>query len=86
MKVKGFINAVKLTVQGSPVQVPLGRGSGVLLYNDGAGKVFVGPADVNTDTGVPIEPNTGMFIELKEGARIYVVSDSTASLRVLEVV
>ncbi|GAB6066016.1 hypothetical protein JCM9492_11080 [Aquifex pyrophilus] len=84
MKVKGFLDARKISVSTTPVEISL-SGKGVILYNDGSGKVFVGGASVSVDTGYPIEAGSGLFLELREGARIYVVSDSGASLRILEV-
>jgi len=84
MRIKGFRRATTISVGTSPVEVPV-SGKGVLLYNDGAGKVFLGPPEVSPLSGLPVDPSSGIVIELEEGARIYAVSDSSATLRVLEV-
>ncbi len=84
MKVKGFLNSRTTAVGNTPQEINL-QGKGVILYNDGSGKVYVGDVNVSPSTGYPIKPDSGLFLELKEGARIYVVSDSSATLRILEV-
>jgi len=84
MKIKGFLSSRVITVANTPQEINA-QGKGIVLYNDGSGVLYLGDANVTPSTGYPIEPNSGLFLELKEGARIYVVSDSAALVRVLEV-
>jgi len=83
MRLKGFKSASTLSVGTSPTELKLNASA--ILYNDGPGKVFLGPPDVSPSTGIPIEVGSGLALELTSGTRIWLVSDSSATVRVIEI-
>jgi len=83
MRLKGFKDARVLSVDTSALELKV-DGS-VVLYNDGPGKVFLGPPNVSSENGIPIEANSGLALELTSGTRIWLISDSSATVRVIEV-
>jgi len=83
MRLKGFKSTSTLSVGTSPTELKLNASA--ILYNDGPGKVFLGPPNVSSENGIPIEANSGLALELTSGTRIWLISDSSATVRVIEV-
>lgn len=86
MRITEFLSQRAVNVGSTPIPVNQSSEAGyVIIYNDGAGKIFIGGSTVNTDTGLPLEPQNGIVFEVSPTAKIYILSDSNAVVRILEV-
>lgn len=58
----------------------------VLLTNDGAADIFVGPSGVTTSTGFPVAAGAVLAITVPAGETVYgIVASGTEDMRVLAV-
>ncbi len=86
MKITEFLSERVVNVSSTPVLLNQEKEARYLvIYNDGSGKLFIGGASTSTSTGLPVEPQKGIVLEISENAKVYGVSDSSASVRILEV-
>jgi hypothetical protein len=57
----------------------------VIVQNLGAGAAFLGGSDVSTSNGLKLASGERLELDVLDFGDIYVVSDSTADVRILEI-